>query len=281
MGIEGIKGEGLEALTGASVEEEEAPADATRARPPGPPFERSLFRTLALVALLCVVVAVGVNLLYGSDDVFSVPGGASSEPATRYEPSLVQAEESSLDLIPADMVSYETITRHAIPGQEDRAAEGIYRTLNMNLEALVAIGNYVRVEAFPSEGDARVRAAALMSGYTLRSADLLLNGVTVARSGYTPDEGALGVAWYRGAYVTFVKTSFLRSIPAQKRTFLHDQLMPVAEAVDLFQRTGVQGIQAAAQGASERPSSEIPGEETPDVLVPDGGAAGRTTEDGT
>ncbi|MCZ7661565.1 MAG: hypothetical protein M5U22_00775 [Thermoleophilia bacterium] len=231
--------------------------------------EKTVFRILAIVAILSVVAAAAMNILAAGGDTYVVAGSTAvtAEDGQR----AVTPEKPVVDLLPSSVISYEVIARQQVPGQNEHAAEAIYRTLNMNLEALVSITNYARVEAVASEGAARARAEGLLQSYPLRQEEIQVNGVTVARTGYSPDEGALGVVWYRDWYVTLVKTSFAGAIPAQKRSFLHDQSESLVEAIDLFQRTGKQGLTAQPPAEQVGPASgsddvEGTGDSLPDTV---------------
>jgi hypothetical protein len=94
----------------------------------------------------------------------------------------------------------------------------------------------------------------MMAPYPFRAGTALTNGVTPTRTGYTVDEGAYAQGWVYGSYAVFVKASFIdMNLPAQKKQFLATESQIVVDAVDLFQRTGAQGIRAGAIEATATP----------------------------
>jgi hypothetical protein len=204
--------------------------------------ERRIFRVLALLAFLLVVLAVLVNWMWGpeagGEDTLSAPDGA--EAGTSVSP--VDLDKPPLDLLPDRIIGYETITRQDVPGSDQTVAEAIYATLSMDIEIQRPITVYVRVEGYADASTAAARKTEVMSAYTTNPASMQLGGAAIADTGYTADEGSFMVAWSTGQHLVLVKAMFREQIPADRRDFLERQARPVAEAIEKFQRTGEQGI---------------------------------------
>jgi hypothetical protein len=211
-----------------------AQADRTRRIP-----ERTVAFAAGLLALLALALATVLNVML-------VPGLNAGSARTltvneKYEPA-IHLKKPALAMLPEDVLAYETIARQTVPGKEQTAAESIYNTLNMNLEVQVPINSYARVDAYAAEADADQALTALMARFPKKRSTLKLMDGTQAVTGYSPDDGSWTVAWTRGQYVTWVKTTFTRHIPYEKRKFLENTGMPVIQAVDKFQVTGKQGL---------------------------------------
>lgn len=201
--------------------------------------ERRVFRVLAVLALLAVGLSLGLNWLLSPARTYVA---ASVGTLDQRAGVAIKLDTPSIDLLPETIIGFETIARQPVPGQGDLAGEAIYATLSMNLEASVPIGVYARIEGFGSAEDADQRARQMLEPYTLRAEDVLAGGATLARGGFASDEGAYAVAWARNEYAVFVKVAFKDKVPAQKRDFLRVQSRTVVDGVDVYQRTGKQGV---------------------------------------
>lgn len=208
---------------------------------------RRVFLALAIVALAMMCAAVAINWISVRPAGVYANAQPVTQVATRYDPSTLHLDTSPVELLADQILAFETMTRQGIPGQEQQAAEAVYQTLSMNLDALTKITVYARVEGTPSQAEAKNRAEGLLAAYSVDQKSLLLNGITPAKAGYTVDRAAYGVVWTSGQYVTFVKTFFRDVPPAQKRDFLFRQAEVVTKATDVFQRTGAQGAQSGSK----------------------------------
>lgn len=206
--------------------------------------ERRVAAVLGALALAAFVAAVALNIFLG-DVIGSRSGTASGDAGGNLATGTVSFDVPTppVDMLPANVISYETITRQGVPGEQQVAAEAMYVTLSMETEIQVPIGSYAHAQAFASAVEAQAEVDRLMAEFPLRAEDLLLNDLTPAVAGYAPNEGAWTVAWTRGSYAVYVKTLFRDKIPVQKKDFLKRLGTPVVEAVDVYQRTGKQGLQ--------------------------------------
>ena len=217
----------------------ERPDDAT----PPTSVARRAYRIVMPLALLALVVAVLLNWWFMPGAGEALPGPPTSRspvPGVGDGPAL---EKPAVAMIPTRVLQYETITVQAIPGYGDRAAEGVFQTLNMSIDQQIPTVVYVRVEAFASSSEAEARVVELLEQYTLDAATLTLGG-TPARKGWTPDKQAYAHAWVRGQYATLVKASFPDWTPEHTFEIIERQGDLVATDVELFQRTGAEGVQA-------------------------------------
>jgi hypothetical protein len=131
-----------------------------------------------------------------------------------------------------------------VPGQGKRAAEGIYITLNMDIEISVPIVTYARVEAYPSDAEADRALQTRYEKYPLkRDNRVIKGGPTIAQTGYSEDEGKWFAGWTVGSYMVWTQTSFQRKIPYTKKKFLENVGTPVIQGIDTFQRTGKEGLE--------------------------------------
>lgn len=227
------------------AEERELLTSHHRSRRP----ERTVFRSIATLASLAVILAVTVNVLWSPAGARLRGAGMTAvvEPSDE-TPVAVRLEKPAISLLPAQILAHETLAHHPVPGQGDLSGEAIYATLNMNLEAVVPIGVYARAEGLASEVAAQERLDEILLPYQTQPETRLAGGVTPVRAGYSRDLGAYVVGWTRGPYAIFVKTHFKDKIPAEKRDLLPNQSRPVVEAIDLFQRTGQEGLQLGKGG---------------------------------
>lgn len=204
---------------------------------------RVFVRVLVLVTALTAVVAVLANwlVLRSRSEQFAVR--PVEKPITTYQPGLDFAlEKSALDLLPGQVIAYETVARHPVPGRGEQAAEALYVTLNMDVEIQVPIALYARAEAFASSAEAQSALQERMSPYSLRP-ERMQFGSKIAQTGYSDDEGTWAVGWSEGQYYTFVKSQFKDKIPVEKRDFLRNLGRPLVAGIEKYQRTGEQGLQ--------------------------------------
>lgn len=203
-------------------------------------FARRTFRILAAAAILVLLVAIALNWWF-------VRGMGSALPSTPVagsdipEPATVSLDKPALEMIPDRVLQYETMAYQAVPGGGNRAAEAIYRTYDMNLEAQIGIVIYVRVEGFASSTEATARQQELMGTYTREQSQHQV-GAQIAQAGFTSDKKAYAQTWVSGQYVTLVKASFDDWIPAVEKDLTVEPGDTVAKAVEIYQRTGKQGI---------------------------------------
>ncbi len=226
-------------------------SEKPRTSQPEPPSARTVpeKRAAAIavpLAAVAVIVAILVNWLY-APPLSNLGVTASKKYATAYEPGIPDLAKKPIQMLPSEILAYEVITRQGIPGRQDRAAEAIYTTLNMDLELQRPTNVYARAEAFPSRPDAVSAQTGIMKDYTVKSETMLVGGVTVAKAGFNKEMSAFVVTWIRGQYVTFVKASFREIPPVWKREVLRTIAMPVLTAIDRYQRTGKEGLDVGAQ----------------------------------
>lgn len=203
---------------------------------------KSLVRSTAVFAATALTIAVLVNWVFGPAEPMLLEAAVPASELRR--PAELELDKPAIALLPKDIVSYETIAVHAVPGQGNRAAEAIYATLNMNLDVMVPISIYARVDGYETSDSARRKADELLTRFPKKRSSLVLgNGQAVAETGYTENEGAWVAVWTIDSYTVYVKSAFKDKIPVEKRKFLENLAKPVIEAVYKFQRTGKQGIQ--------------------------------------
>jgi hypothetical protein len=207
-----------------------------------PAILRRVARTLGIAAVLCLLLAIAVNWIWSPRGAFQAAAASARLGVLATETATPALPKPSLGMLPASVLAYETIARHPVPGQGDRAAEAIYVTLNMEVDVQVPMSVYARVDGFGTDAEARAHVAEVMRGYPVRQESTKVGPTTIARSGYRADEGAWMVAWARGRYSVTVKSGFKDKVPVDKRQFLRSLGMPVVQAVETFQRTGKQGL---------------------------------------
>lgn len=199
------------------------------------------FRVLAYATLVALLISILVNWWFVRGIGEALPSAGSGSVSGVPDPGEVTLDAPAVDYLPDRILQYETITRQPIPGLGDRAAEAVYRTLNMNLEAQIEIIVYARVEGFASGSGAQERQAELMAQYTRETSSGQLGGAAVSR-GFTSDKGAYAISWTDGQYVTFIKSSYAEWIPAIQKDLVVDPGERIADAVEVYQRTGRQGV---------------------------------------
>lgn len=145
-------------------------------------------------------------------------------------------------LLPETILTFATESVQDIPGSDSVGQEALYRSLDMEIEIQRPVAIYARVERLSSSAAARERAGQLVSTYPADAGDLLLNELTVARTGRSSDGGAYVIGWTWDNHAVFVKATFSDVPPATENDFLERLAVPVAEAIDVFQRTGRQGV---------------------------------------
>jgi len=249
-----------------------APAAATAGQWRSVP-ERRYAGIAWAVAVGAVAVALIVNwiaspvVVGGSLNAGAGTSGADGLPGAT---AVLNLPTQPSKMLPSQVVAYEVIESHAVPGSNGSAAEAIYQTYNMNLTIQVAITNYAHVEGFATSADAQAALSQLMAKYPLNQSTRLVGPVQPARTGYSNDQGGYVVAWAKGRYVTFVKTFFADHIPAQKRDFLQAQGEPVVLAVEEFERTGQQGAAANAEIYKNQPKAPAGKKSTTPTTGPSG-----------
>jgi hypothetical protein len=212
------------------------------AQPDRPSQMRRVVRVLSAVVLLLLLVAVGLNWLALRNKAYQFAWKPTPTVSTEYVPSLdFEPKQSAVEMLPGDVIAFETIARHEVPGAGPRAAEAVYATLNMNVEIVCPISLYARVELFNSSADAASALESRMTSFPLRPEQLQV-GTHVAQAAYSADEGAWAVGWLEGQSYTFVKAAFKNTIPADKRDFLRDLGRPLTQEIEKYQRTGEEGL---------------------------------------
>lgn len=238
-----------------ALEPREAPAAAPfiepmviETRKPGRRPERTAARVLGITAALAFAVAVAANMFFATGGTGELPQPAPLAPQGEVPaPASLGKTKSPLTMIPKRILTYETTARHTIPGREKTAAEAMYVTLDMDLEAQISLVVYVRVEAFATADAAARQAEENAGAYPLQAKSLTLNGQTKARSGFAKDSSSLATTWSYARYSTLVKASYRDGVPAlvkNRQRFLRRLGEPVAKAVEIYQRTGREFLQA-------------------------------------
>ena len=102
---------------------------------------------------------------------------------------------------------------------------------------------YVRVELFDSAAEATARLAGFMEPYATDGGDLMI-GSTSARYGWAADRSSYARGWTSDNAMTLVKASFSEWTPEHTFEIIERQGVAVSEAVEIFQRTGLEGVSA-------------------------------------
>ena len=218
------------------------PADTTEGVPVAPPghsaadedrgvrLSRRAFSIAWPIALFAIILAIALNWFLAPAATEPLPGLIGEEPLPLPEGSLSGA--AATDLLPERVLSYETITLQDIPGQEGRASEAIYVTLNMDALNTRPINSYARADVVASTAEAEQRTSEILQQYPLDQSDLLAGSGTVARQGFASDNSAWTVVWTRENVVYLVKTSYLDTPPVQRtRELLVNVGTPVVDGV--------------------------------------------------
>jgi hypothetical protein len=206
--------------------------------------ERRTSNLLWIAALLILIAGVALALLpggcsLGEGEFFSeeaVPGGLAF---------LADLETQPVESLPTDVFNYETIALQEMPGMP-QAAEAVYKPWDMDIALATPVRVYSNVEAFPSGAQAEARKGELLGGYPADQRDELLGGVTPAKIGLTSNTDAWIGCWTRGQFCVYVKVFFDRPVPADgsAKSILDPQGMYLSRLIDLYQRTGQQGVAA-------------------------------------
>jgi hypothetical protein len=206
--------------------------------------ERRTSNLLWIIALLILIAAVVLALMpggcsVGEGEFFSeevVPGGLAY---------LADLEKQPVESLPSNVFNYETIALQEMPGMP-QAAEAVYKPWDMDIALATPVRIYSNVEAFPSGAQAEARKGELLEGYPVDQRDELLGGVTPAKIGLTSQTDAWIGCWTRGQFCVYVKVFFDRPVPADgsAKSILDPQGMYLSRLIDLYQRTGQQGVAA-------------------------------------
>lgn len=207
--------------------------------------ERGVSHILWFLALLILVAAIVLSLLPKGCGVSdgewfteeTVPGALAFLDALERQP---------VESLPRDIFMYETIALQPVPNQP-QAAEAIYLPWDMDVALATPVRAYSHVEAFSSQAQAQARVADIIEEYPgSRRTELLGGGVTPAEVGVTANLDAWIAVWVRGQFCVYVRVFYDRPVPKDGRAerVLEEQGLYVSNAVDLYQRTGQQGVAA-------------------------------------
>ena len=207
--------------------------------------ERRVSHILWFVALLVLVAALVLALLPNGCSVSegewfteeTVPGALAF---------LDSLERQPVDSLPRDVFTYETIALQTVPNRP-QSAEAIYVPYDMDVALATPVRVYSHVEAFASQAQAQGRVTEVLEQYPgSRRTEVLGGGVTPAEVGVTTNLDAWVAAWVRGQFCVYVRVSYDRPVPKDGRAerVLEEQGLYLSNAVDLYQRTGQQGVAA-------------------------------------
>lgn len=200
-------------------------------------------RILFAVGVCAVAVAILLNWLAyrdARDEAQGIVGEGS-----RSEVSGVSGTRDSkgrsgppLSYLTPRVLGYETLGHQIVPGSGGRAAEAIFKTLDMEKETQRPTTVYARVERFSGAVRARAVGDELAAPYVRERASIDLPGARGAVAGFLPDKTAYLVTWRRGDYLYAVKGSFAAIPPAWDRERLEAVTVPVARTVAYYRDTG-------------------------------------------
>ncbi|MDH4139414.1 MAG: hypothetical protein OEV43_02465 [Coriobacteriia bacterium] len=214
---------------------------AEAAEPIGTLTLRRAYRALLIMAVVGVALAVLVNWIALPNRGKALPsapvGGGGDIPA----PADVTLSKAATEMLPDRVLQYETITHQAVPGQDERSAEAVYKTLSMNMATQIETVVYGRVEGHESASIAEQRLESLVTPYPRDQHQEAL-GSAMATVAWSEDQGAFVIAWVDGQYTTIVKASFADWVPEWDHEIIEKEGRKVADAVRVFQETGRQGV---------------------------------------
>jgi hypothetical protein len=233
-------------------EESPPPSDTQSQTPPADDETllraRRVARVVTIASIFALAVAVVVNGLWVTQwgpqrRSFAQAAGIRSE--ARYEPASMPAVGGPvLDLLIPTIIGYETIARQVVPGTDGTQAEAVYASLNMEVQVQVPVSIYARAERYGTREQADERVAKLVAEYPREGRQATINGLVPAYVGFTEPLEAYIIVWIRDTSVCYVKTTFLRHPPAERRReLLGNTAAPVAAATEVYQRTGKSGIE--------------------------------------
>jgi len=206
--------------------------------------ERRTSNILWLLALIVLCAAILLALLPGGCSVGG-EGFFREEVVPGAFAFLADLEKQPIESLPSDVFNYETIALQEIPTMP-QAAEAVYKPWDMDISLATPVRIYANVEAFPSSAQAEARKTELLEGYPADRRDELLGGVTPAKVGMTNQMDAWIASWTHGQFCVYVKVFFDRPVPADgsAKSVLEPQGMYLSRLIDLYQRTGQQGVAA-------------------------------------
>ena len=250
--------------------------NAMPASPPGkePPdrgllLERPVARVLWILALALSIIAVILAVLAAGRDVNPRDRAATSTevPIPGAVINLDDLERKPVDSLPSQVSAYEAITLQEVPSIP-QAAEAVYVSFSVKTATHHPVRSYARVEAFSSSGTARAALDELISRYPAARRTEMLSGITVVEVGFTSDSGARIAAWTRGQFLVYVKTFFDRTTPViEPQQILEAESVYLVSAVEMFQRTGLEGPKALAE-LRDKQGLVLPGADENTQLAP-------------
>lgn len=132
---------------------------------------------------------------------------------------------------PKQVKDYTIFGKQKVRGEEDYAAEAIFKPDSEQYSMVEPLNVYVKISYYASDEEAQKAIDRVMSGRKIVDRVNLDVGVASAGAGYTTDRSTLIVAWVKNGYAVEIDSSYTEVIPAQKTTALEINAQAVGKEI--------------------------------------------------
>lgn len=195
-------------------------------------FQQRLIRYLLFLAVLTTVISLAtawieIGHFQKKNHIINKIDKTNSTQISLIPPTPV------LDKLPESIIQYETRARQNIPGSKNPAAEAIYEILDPNIMLQNPVNTYAKATFYATQRDAKLDIADMIESRFPASRKDELIGSIIIKTGYDSQAGGYFMGWTDDNFSIVLITSFLNSVPINKKTTLRDHALSVARSMIL------------------------------------------------
>lgn len=132
---------------------------------------------------------------------------------------------------PKQVKDYTVFGRQKVRGEEDYAAEAIFKPDIEQYSIVGPLNVYVKISYYASDEEAQKAIDRVMSGRKIVDRVNLDVGGASASAGYTADHSTLIVAWVKNGYAVEIDSSYTEVIPQEKTDALEINAQAVGKEI--------------------------------------------------
>jgi len=169
------------------------------------------------------IIKLTESKISGSTDNFAATGGNKGiRPLPPVHP---------VEFLPKSLKGYTVFGKQRIRGEEDYAAEAIFKPDDEQYTLVAPLNVYVRIVYCGSDGDAK-KAIDLSMAHKNVTDYIDVDVVGIATdAGYTEDRGTLVIAWVNNGYMVELDASYTQVIPKEEIDSLEKNAVVVAKEI--------------------------------------------------
>lgn len=217
--------------------------DAKQAAEKTAEIEGPLFSTRTRVLLISMIIISSLTAIFFTGwDIFNVSENQIIDSASRLSGAKGKVSKASKEkrplppvhpqhFFPSNLEGYTIFGRQKVPGEDNYAAEAIFKSEEEQFAGSEPISVYAKITYYGSDDAAQ---KAIDRDLSVRGAQDRINiaiGDVATGAGYTEDQSTLFVEWVKSGYAFQVSAGYVQATPIERTGGLEKNAVTVGKAI--------------------------------------------------